>query len=87
MPRRRDRFLLSSRPDNPAVGPAERIRKEKRKGGKRQMWARGEKIPSGEGGQRERRSEERRSVQRQPIHPARSRLPGLGMNEIYCPLK
>lgn len=60
MGRHGDRFLLSSWPDNPVIGTAEGIRKEKRKGGKQQMWAKGEKITQRrsrrEGGQE--RSEE-----------------------------
>lgn len=66
MPRHRDRFFLSSWPDNPVIGTAERTREERRKGGEQQMWARGEKSRL-EGAQ-----ERGGCVQRQPIHPTRS---------------
>lgn len=58
MSRHRDGFLLSSWPDNPVIGTADGIRKERRKGEKSKCGQRGKKIPSGEAGRRERRSEE-----------------------------
>jgi len=85
-PRHRDRFLLSSWPDNPVLGPAEGIRKERRKGGKANVGKGGkkthpaEKLAGGSAGARRLRSA--------PAYSSRTLLTaGAGMSEIYCPRK
>lgn len=82
MPRHRDGFLLSSWPDNPLINVVLGIRREEEKE---------ENSKYGKMGGKEHPLEKPRERggcgQRQPIHPACSTLPGLGMNGIYCPLK